>query len=59
VRISVAGTEVTGRAFLEGGGYDDQVYEKLAPGEFARGIERARNEVEGPHIGLAPCRTPA
>lgn len=34
VRITVSGTEVTGRAFLEDGGYDDQVYEKLGPGQW-------------------------
>jgi hypothetical protein len=34
VRIGVSGTEVTGRAFLEGGGYDDVVYEKLGPGQW-------------------------
>jgi hypothetical protein len=34
VRIAVSGTEVTGRAFLKNGGYDDQVYEKLGPGRW-------------------------
>ena len=34
VRITVSGTEVAGRAFLEDGGYDDQVYEKLGPGRW-------------------------
>ena len=34
VRVSVAGTEVTGRAFLKAGGYDDQVYEKVGSGEW-------------------------
>ena len=34
VRIGVAGNEVTGRAFLESGGYDDEVYEKLGPGRW-------------------------
>ena len=34
VRVSVSGTEVTGRAFLKDGGYDDQVYEKLGPGRW-------------------------
>ncbi len=34
VRIAVSGTEVTGRAFLEGGGYDEQVYEKVGPGQW-------------------------
>jgi hypothetical protein len=32
VRIGVVGTEVTGRAFLQDGSYDDQTYEKLGPG---------------------------
>jgi hypothetical protein len=34
VRISVSGTDVTGRAFLKDGGYDDEVYEKLGPGRW-------------------------
>jgi hypothetical protein len=34
VRISVAGTVVSGRAFLSTGGYNDEVYEKLAPGRW-------------------------
>ena len=34
VRVSVSGTEVTGRAFLKDGGYDDEVYEKLGPGRW-------------------------
>jgi SnoaL-like domain len=34
VRISVADGEVRGRAFLESGGYDDEVYEKLGPGKW-------------------------
>jgi len=34
VRITVAGTEVTGRAFLADGGYDDRVYEKFGPGQW-------------------------
>jgi len=34
VRITVSGTEVMGRAFLKNGGYDDEVYEKLAPGRW-------------------------
>ena len=34
IRISVEGTEVKGRAFLKDGGYDDQVYEKVAPGNW-------------------------
>jgi len=34
VRISVSGTEVSGRAFLQDGSYDDQVYEKLGPGRW-------------------------
>ena len=34
VRVSVSGNEVTGRAFLKAGGYDDEVYEKLGPGRW-------------------------
>jgi len=34
VRVSVSGTEVKGRAFLKDGGYNDEVYEKLGPGEW-------------------------
>src|SRR5262245_38324237 len=34
VRVSVSGAEVTGRAFLKAGGYDDEVYEKLGPGRW-------------------------
>jgi len=34
VRISVSGNDVTGRAFLKDGGYDDVAYEKLGPGQW-------------------------
>jgi len=34
VRINISGNEVTGRAFLRDGGYDDLVYEKLGPGQW-------------------------
>jgi hypothetical protein len=34
VRVSVTGTEVTGRAFLKDGSYNDEVYEKLGPGHW-------------------------
>jgi len=34
VRVSVSGTEVKGRAFLAAGGYDDEVYEKVGPGQW-------------------------
>jgi hypothetical protein len=34
VRVGVSGTEVTGRAFLKDGGHNDEVYEKLGPGEW-------------------------
>jgi hypothetical protein len=34
VQVTVKDGEVTGRAYLEDGGYDDQVYEKLAPGQW-------------------------
>jgi len=34
VRVNVTGNEVTGRAFLEDGGYRDEVYEPLGNGEW-------------------------
>ncbi len=34
VRITVKDNEVTGRAFLKAGGYDDEVYEKTGPGQW-------------------------
>jgi hypothetical protein len=34
VRVNVKGSEVSGRAFLKGGGYNDEVYEKLGPGKW-------------------------
>lgn len=34
VRVGVTGDEVTGRAFLSDGNYEDQVYERLGPGEW-------------------------
>ncbi len=34
VRVTVAGGQVTGRAFLKDGSYDDQVYEKSGTGEW-------------------------
>ena len=34
IRVSTSGTEVKGRAFLQDGGYDDEVYEKLGPGRW-------------------------
>ncbi|MBZ5575996.1 MAG: nuclear transport factor 2 family protein [Acidobacteriia bacterium] len=34
VKVSVSGGQVTGRVYLQGGGYDDQVYEKLGPGSW-------------------------
>ena len=34
VKVSVSGDQVTGRAYLKDGTYDDQVYEKLGPGEW-------------------------
>jgi hypothetical protein len=34
VKVSISGDEVTGRAYLNDGGYDDQVYEKLGSGEW-------------------------
>jgi hypothetical protein len=34
VRVSVSGNQVSGRAFLKDGGYDDEVYEKSDSGEW-------------------------
>jgi SnoaL-like domain len=34
VKVSISGDQVTGRAYLKDGGYDDQVYEKLGSGEW-------------------------
>jgi hypothetical protein len=34
VKVSISGDQVTGRAYLNDGGYDDQVYEKLGSGEW-------------------------
>ncbi len=34
VKITASGSQVTGRAYLEDGTYNDQVYEKLGPGEW-------------------------
>jgi SnoaL-like domain len=34
VKVSISGDEVTGRAYLKDGGYNDQVYEKLGSGEW-------------------------
>lgn len=34
VQVSVSGTEVSGRAYLKDGGYDDEVYEKVGPGKW-------------------------
>lgn len=34
IRLSVSGNQVTGKAYLKSGGYDDEVYEKIGPGEW-------------------------
>ena len=34
IKIGVAGNQVTGRVYLKDGGYNDEVYEKLGPGEW-------------------------
>jgi hypothetical protein len=34
VKVSVSGGQVTGRAYFKDGGYDDEIYEKLGPGEW-------------------------
>ena len=34
IRVGVGDAGVTGRAYLRSGGYNDQVYEKVAPGEW-------------------------
>jgi hypothetical protein len=34
VKVNVSDGQVTGRAYLRDGGYDDEVYAKLGPGEW-------------------------
>lgn len=34
VKVSVSGGQVTGRAYLKDGSYNDEVYEKAGPGEW-------------------------
>jgi len=34
VKVTASADQVTGRAYLKDGSYDDQVYEKLAPGQW-------------------------
>ena len=34
VKVSISADQVTGRAYLNDGGYDDQSYEKLSSGEW-------------------------
>ncbi|MEO8099021.1 MAG: nuclear transport factor 2 family protein [Acidobacteriota bacterium] len=34
IKLGVSGGQVTGRAYLKDGAYDDEVYEKLGPGEW-------------------------
>ena len=34
VKVSVSGGQVTGRAYLKDGSYNDEVYEKVGPGEW-------------------------
>lgn len=34
VKVSVSSGQVTGRAYLKDGGYDDEIYEKLGPGDW-------------------------
>jgi hypothetical protein len=34
IRIAVSGAQVTGRAYLKDGSYDDEVYEKAGPGQW-------------------------
>jgi hypothetical protein len=34
IRLAATDAGVTGRAYLRTGGYNDQVYEKVAPGEW-------------------------
>jgi hypothetical protein len=46
VRVTVAGTEVTGRVFRNDGSFDDQVYEKVGPGNW-----RVKSSVHGTPAG--------
>jgi hypothetical protein len=45
VKVSVSGDQVTGRAYFKDGTYSDEVYEKLASGEWrVKSITRALGE---------------
>jgi hypothetical protein len=45
VKVSVAGDQVTGRAYLQDGTYNDQVYEKLGSGEWR--VKSSTHALEG------------
>ena len=47
VKVSISGDQVTGRAYLKDGGYEDQVYEKLASGEWR--VKSSVHVPEGSH----------
>ena len=47
VKVSVSGTQVTGRAFLKDGTYDDEIYEKLGPGEWR--VKSITHVLQGTH----------
>lgn len=44
VKITASGGQITGRAYLKDGGYDDEVYEKVGPGEW-----RVKSSTHVPH----------
>ncbi len=45
VKVSVSGDQVTGRAYLKDGSYNDQVYEKAGPGEWR--VKSSTHVLEG------------
>jgi hypothetical protein len=47
VKVTVAGDQVTGRAYLKDGTYNDEVYEKVGPGEWR--VKSSTHVLEGTH----------
>lgn len=47
VKVSVAGDQVTGRAYLKDGSYHDEVYEKAGPGEWR--VKSSTHVPQGTH----------
>jgi SnoaL-like domain len=45
VKLSISADQVTGRAYLKGGDYNDEVYEKLGPGEWR--VKSSTHKPEG------------